>query len=454
MKVENLGRKLSCALLASSMLLGGCGGLGEGILPVSAAILPLGGLEGATTAKAYNCLNTGLSYIITFSNGSRGDFASRATFTSSDETVVKVSNGDLPVPNADGSASGFFYPRGTVLPANSGTGTATITVKYLSFTSAIDVTVATPTNFRIVPASADLAAKSTLDLAVFADLGGVETALDSAVTWAIETPNTAIATINATTGTLTGVAASPTVLVAKPSILGCTNPSLNAQANVTVDTLQSLALSKEFTSGDLVVNTTERLTTTGTLSNGRTQDLSNQVTYTSSHSTDPSVPASSSDAFTTKALIFFSGTVSNLALANRAVTTPAQVTASFIVDSTTTPATTIDSPAIDIRPIDATLESLAITPASRVVQAGAVTQFNAVGTYGGGITQDITRHVGWSSSNTAQAGIQSSTSLLINGQAGLTTTAGSTPTGSTVTITATNAAATVDTTDTAILTIN
>lgn len=455
MKVENLGRKLSCALLASSVLMSGCGGLGEGVLPVSAAILPLGGLSGATTVKAYNCLNTGLSYIVTFSNGSSGDFTSRSTYSSSNEMVAKVSNGDLPVPNADGSASGFFYPRGTVLPANSGTGTATITVQYLSFSNSIDVTVGTPQNFRIVPASADLAAKTTLDLAVFADLGGVETALDSAVTWAIETPDDNIATINTTTGTITGVAANSKVLIAKPSILGCTNPSVSAQANVTVDTLQSLALSKEFTSGDLVVNTTERIIATGTLINGKTQDLSNQVTYTSTHSTDPSVPAASTDAFTTKALIFLSGTVSNLAFAVRAVSAPASVGASFVYPAAPAPAVTpapVVAQTIEIRPIAATLSGIAVTPSTVNVLAGAITQFNAVGNFADGVTQDITRHVAWQSSNTAQASILGSTSTAVNGLAGRTTTAGSAA-GNAVTITATSATITPAATATATLNI-
>lgn len=447
MKVENLARKLSCMFIGvSAVMAAGCGGLGNGVLPVSAVILPLGGLEGAATAKAYNCLNTSLTYIITFSNGARGDFTSRSTYTSSDPTVAKISNGDVLVPGQ----TALFYPRGTIVPANSGIGATRITAKYLSFTTFIDVTVSAPQNFHIEPTSADLAAQSTLDLAVFADLGGVKTPLDSVVTWAIVTPDTTIATINSGTGTLTGVAASPTVLVAKPTLLGCT--SLSTQANVTVDTLNTLALTKEFASGDLVVGTTERLTATGTLVNGKTQDLSNQVVYTSTHPSDP--PAD--PAITTKALTFFSGSLSNLAVAIRAVTTPVQVGASFVYPTATSPAVTpspVVASSIGITPIAATLNSIAITPDTKTVLAGEITQFNATGTYAGGATQDISRHVGWTSSNVGQASIQTSTSTLVNGLAGQATTAGSAA-GKVVTITATNAAATAGTTTTATLTIN
>lgn len=453
MKVEHLVRKLSLVLLGSSVL-AGCGGLGEGVLPVSAAILPLGGLTGAASAKAYKCLNTGVSYILTFSDGSRGDFTLRSTYSSSNPSVAKVSNGDLPIPNADGMDSGFFYPRGTIVPVSTAPAgvPTTITVQYLSFSDTIDVTVDTPQNFRIVPADADLAAKSTLDLALFADLGGVETSLDSVATWAIETPDTTIATINAATGTLTGVKADSKVLVAKPAILGCPSSILNEQANVVVDTLQSLALTKEFASNDLVVATTERITATGTLANGKTQDLSNQVTYTATHTADTT---------SSNALVFFSGLLSNLVIANRAETTPAQINAKFILSAATTSSAEVaisTATPLSVTPVAAVLDSITVTPSTKAVLAGEVTQFNIVGTYDGGArTQDITRHVGWTSSDTVRATVQTTTASLVNGSAGRTATAGSGAGTMPVTITATttNGASTpVTLTSTAALTIN
>ena len=56
----------------------------------------------------------------------------------------------------------------------------------------------------------------------------------------------------------------------------------------------------------------------------------------------------------------------------------------------------------------ATLQSIAVSPATATVQAGSTKQFTATGTYGDGSTQNITSQVTWSSSNTNVATINSS----------------------------------------------
>lgn len=404
MKVDFFARKFLAAILAGSVLTG-CGSLGEGVAPVSATIQPLGGLEGATSTKAFACLNTGLTFILTFSDGSRGDFTARATYSSSNPAVAAISNADIAVPEQAGSV----YSRGVIVP--KAVGTATITARYLTFTRTIDVVVGTAQNFRVFPAGADLAAKSLFDLAVFADLDGLETPLDSQVLWSIVTPNTNVATIDSITGTITGVA-SGSGLTARARIPGC--DGLTADASVTVANLQSLALTREFGSNDkLIVGTTERLIATGTLDNGKTQDLSNQVTYTTGDST---------------AVSFFTGSLSNLALSLKA-STPVQLGASFA-----SPA--VAAPAISITPVAESLNTVTVTPATVDVLAGRMAQFKATGNYASGATQDITRHVGWSSSDTSLAVIQSSVTGLISSVAGQATTS-STGAGKSVTITAT-----------------
>lgn len=397
-------RALSALLVAASLALAGCGGLGEGTLPVSAVIQPFGGLEGAPTTKAYTCLNTALSLFIDFNNGARGDFTSRATFSSSNPAVARVSNRDIAVPEQTNS----FYSSGTIVPVSP--GTATITAQYLSFTESIDVTVTTPTNFKVTPASGDLAVNSRLDLAVTADLDGIETPVDSAVLWSFVTPNTAVATIDPVAGTVAGVAAG-SGLTARARIPGCT---LTADAAIAVANLQSLALTREFGANDrLIVGTSERLIATGSLDNGMTQDLSQQVTYTSSDAT---------------AVALFGSTLPGFGLAIKAVDTPVQIGASFA-----NPA--IAAPAIGILPVADSLSSIAITPATAMVSAGRTSQFRSTGTYASGATQDITRHVTWSSSDTASALVQTTTAFGINSSAGLTSTA-TTAAGKVVTITA------------------
>lgn len=401
---------LPALVMAASVAVAGCSGIGDGTLPVSAVLLPFGGVEGATTSKAFTCINTGISMIIDFSDGARGDFTSRATYTSSNPAVAKVSNRDVEVPEQPNA----FYATGTVIPIAP--GTTTITAQYLTFTRSIDVTVVAPTNFRVVPSEADLAANSRLDLAAFANLDGIDTTLDSLVSWSFVTPNTAVATIDATAGTVTGVTAGGG-LTARARIPGC---GMTADAPVTVANLQSLALSREFGDNDkLVLETTELLKATGTLDNGKTQDLSMQVAYTSSDAT---------------AVTTFTGALVNLAAAIKAVEVPVQISATFA-----NPA--IVAAPISITPIAASLNSIAVTPATVTVAPGGVTQLRSIGTYASGITQDITRHVIWSSSDTAVATVQSATALGLSGASGLTTAmVGSAGRQATITATTTNAA--------------
>ncbi|MES2683992.1 MAG: hypothetical protein V4650_10785 [Pseudomonadota bacterium] len=400
------GNKVRLAAMAAlGVVLAGCGGLGNGVLPVNAVIQPFGGAEGAATSKAFTCINTGLSLLLDFSDGSRGDFSSRATYSSSNPAVARVSNLDIAVPDQ----TNIFYSRGTILPVAE--GTATITVTYLTFTRTIDVTVSNPGNLRITPASGDVAVKALLDFAAVADLDGVETPLDALVQWSIVTPNEAVATISATAGTVTGVAAGS--VTARARVPGC--DILTADAEVAVANLQSLALSREFGDNDkLVVSTTERLIATGTLDNGKTQDLSTQVIYTSSDST---------------AVALVNLGLFNAALALKTVTDPVQISATFSAPVIAT------APAIGIVPVVDALNSIVISPASVDVVAGRQTQLNATGTFASGATQDITRHVSWASGNTTQLGIQSSSSLGLNGLSGLVTTAAAAA-GNAVTVTA------------------
>lgn len=407
MKVLTLAQKMVPALIGLSAVLAGCGGLGNGVLPVSASIQPFGGLVGAPTAKAFTCLTTGLSFFVTFSNGASGNFTSRATYSSSNPGVLQVSNLDIPVP---GQAN-TFYARGTLVPV--ATGTTTITVQYLTFVRTIEMTVAELQNFRVSPASADLAAKSQLDLAVFGDLDGVTTPLDSVVTWSFVTPDTTIANIDSVSGTMTGVAVGK--LTARALIPAC---GKTQDAAVTVATLQSLALSREFGSNsNLIVKTTERLIATGTLDSGKTQDLSTQVSYTSS---------------APDALYFLPGSLLNIAIAAEDKGAAVQVGAKF-------PDPAITAPDIDITPIAASLNTISVTPTSVDVPAGLTTQFNAIGSFTGSssqISQDITRHVAWSSSDLSVVSVQTLLLSSFNGFAGLAATVSSAA-GKTATVTAT-----------------
>jgi len=53
------------------------------------------------------------------------------------------------------------------------------------------------------------------------------------------------------------------------------------------------------------------------------------------------------------------------------------------------------------------LTSIAITPATPTINAGATQQFTATGTYQNNSTQDITTQVNWNSTNTTAVTINS-----------------------------------------------
>lgn len=410
--------------LGGLLALTACGGVGEGTLPVKSTLLPLGGTEGASSTKAYSCLNTSVQLIVEFNNGARGDFTGRASWSSSNPSIVQVSNGDLPVPEQEGRV----YPRGVVVPVAP--GTATIQASYLDFRNSIEVVVTDPTNFRIEPATADLAVGSSLDLAASADLDGVSSPIDALVRWAMVTEDATIATIGSDTGLVTGVAKGGP-LTARARIPGC---SFTAEVPVNVSPLVSLSLSKEFADRDrLVVGTTERITATGTLENGQEQDLSGQVIFSSSDST---------------AIGFLVGTARNLVIAIKSAASPVELGASFGVD----PAK-VTAPVLPITAIDGSLSNVSIDPISSRIAPGGGRQLKALGEYSDGLIQDITRHVVWTSADASTVTVLSSSGT-INVLAGLATASRQAETGDTVEITASNSAATGRTSAVSTLTVD
>ena len=431
MMPSSLRRGFQGLAVASALMLSACGGVGDGIEPVKSSLLPLGGVEGAASTKAYTCLNTSLQLVVTFSNGARGDFSSRAVWRSSNPEFVKVSNADLPVPGQEGS----FYGRGVLIPVAA--GTSTITAKYLDFSSSIQVVVTDPTNVRIIPAEADVAVGALSDLSLSADLDGVAGAIDSLATWSFVTANDSVATIASATGLITGVAEGGP-LSAKASIPGCTASVFsNVTAPVSVSKLDSIALTKEFTDrSQLLVGTTERITATGTLANGKTQDLSGQVTFTSSDSAS---------------ITFLVGSLRNLVFASKEAASPINLGASFTYGPTGS-TTTVTAPTLPITPVAGTLSKVTVSPVTANIAPGATLVLKALGEYSTGVTQEITRHVTWSSADTTLATVQTNSGT-VNPLAGVAQASSTAETGKTVVITAANSNATAQTSATSTLTI-
>lgn len=176
--------------------LAGCGGLGEGNTIEKIEIVPATRLtqvesfEQGDTYLVPQCLRDEVIVLATFTDGSQVNFSRRATWSSSDPSVVQVSNGDIPIvlatnnPADDGS---FYehatvkYTGGTLIPAGTPGQTAVITAKFASLSASMTVEIRKPT-LRIVRVPTDdvtemlapvpVAQDSTQRLAVMVELNG------------------------------------------------------------------------------------------------------------------------------------------------------------------------------------------------------------------------------------------------------------------------------------------
>jgi plastocyanin len=145
-------------------------------------------------------------------------------------------------------------------------------------------------------------------------------------------------------------------------------------------TLSSIAVSPQNPS--IAAGTTEQLTALGTFSDGSTQDLTSQVTWSSS---SPSVAT-------------ISNTAGQQGLASGINPGTSSITAAFGTVSGSTILTV--TPAI--------LQSITVTPSNSSVSIGQTRQFTATGSFNNGTMQDITNLVTWSSGNTSVATVSNS----------------------------------------------
>src|SRR5688572_28649 len=121
----------ACVAAVTVLLLAGCNGVGKGSKPESIEISKIVGSSvvlDEEPAKAYSCLTSRLGLVVTFTNGDRGDFSSRARWTSDNEDVVVVSNRGEPISDKlESDEEDAVYTSGGVLYP-TGLGTTTVNV--------------------------------------------------------------------------------------------------------------------------------------------------------------------------------------------------------------------------------------------------------------------------------------------------------------------------------------
>ncbi|WP_152551566.1 hypothetical protein [Polycyclovorans algicola] len=395
--------------------------VGEGTRPISMTLLD--GNTGQDEIMLNQCFEGSVAAVVEFSNGQAANFLQQGGFprpvelTSSDESVVRVSDGTLEVPLLENQA----YFRGALIPVAP--GTATITARYSTFEEQIEVTVQVPESIEIRPGTQTVARGGFQGFDAFAVLDGVERGVTSLVVWSLEDANgnevdTEQAEISAD-GLFAGREVSGPFTVngrltacATPDLLPPTFEPEDLQAQVSVKEPESLIIERLGAEVDdegmppppVVAGTFQLFRAFATFADpadGR-HDVSQQATF------DVIEPGLGEDEVSTKAVFLASlGTGSLQALSPTDPDNPLQVRARF-GDEEADEELTSNSLPVEI--VEATLEAIRISPDDATVGGGFAENFvdyRVDGDYRledeSVLTLDITRQVTLSSSDTAVA---------------------------------------------------
>jgi uncharacterized protein YjdB len=285
-----------------------------------------------------------------FSDGTSEDITDSVTWSSDNETVATI--------NASGLATGVA----------AGTAGITATLGATSGSANLTVTDATLSSIAVTPANSSVVsglAKQFTATGTYSD--GTSEDITALVTWA--SGDITVATMNANftadSGLATGVAAGTAVITAT---LGATSGSANL--TVTAATLSSIAVTP--TNSSVVSGLAKQFTATGTYSDGTSENITALVTWASGDITVATMNAN----FTAN-----SGLATGIAAGTAVITATLGAT----------------SGSANLTVTDATLSSIAVTPANSSVVSGLTKQFTATGTYSDGTSENITALVTWAS---------------------------------------------------------
>lgn len=300
-----------------------------------------------------------LTATATKSDGSKQDVTKTVTWTSGTPAVATV--------DANGLA--------TTIKA----GTVVFTAKLDTLTATVSVTVTTAVlaTIDVTPALPSIAVGTTQ---AFVATGTYTDATKHVITDQVDwtSSTTAVATISgapATRGVATARAKGTTTITASLS-----GKSGSTTLTVTDATLESITVTPS--SSVIAKNTTVQLKAVGTYTDNSTKDLTADCTWSTSAANV--------------------ATVSNAAGSDGLVSGVAAGTASIVASL----GSVADS--ASVRVTNATLFSIAITPAAATIAAGTDQQFTARGTFSDGSQQDITTLVNWTSTDTTVATIENS----------------------------------------------
>ena len=361
---QNVTSSVTYSSSAAGVAMVNPSGLLKGVAPGGATVTA--SLQGATTTLSVTVTNAVLASIAvtpanpsmpaglsqqltatgTYTDGSTRDLTGVASWTSSDSTTVSVTS------------------AGNATAVKQGSATITATSSGISGATTVTGTAAVATAISVSPTPVTLAAGNTQQFAATATLtDGTQQNVTASAHWSVSDPTKAsISNTSGSNGLLTATAAGNTSAVATIGTVSGSGVVTVTAATLTGLTINPAALTS------IPAGTTKQLSVTAKYSDSSNADVTNQVTWTT---------GSASTAY---------------------------VDASGLLHAVGSGLTTIDAhlQGVDGTAIvsvsNATLTSIALTPASPVLALGQTRQITATGTYSDGSTENITSQVQWSSS--------------------------------------------------------
>ncbi|HTR63122.1 MAG TPA: Ig-like domain-containing protein [Candidatus Binataceae bacterium] len=290
-----------------------------------------------------------------FSDGSTQNLTREVAWTSSVPAVATISN-----------ASGL---QGLVTGISPGATNVTATLSGVAGFTQVTVTAATLTSIGVFPESLTLPSGTSSQLTAIGTFSdGTTLNLTSSVTWSSTNP-AAVTVSNSigSQGQVTGVASGT-------SNVSATLGAVSGSASVTVSSAVLSSITITPANPSVAKGLELQLTAIGTFSDGSSEDLTEEVVWSSSNTTIAEVSSAPGSQ----------GLLSALARGQAVIS--ARLPRSLVVGSTTITVTT------------ATLSSITVEPVSVTVAAGTSEQLNATGVFSDGTSQDLTSVVNWGTS--------------------------------------------------------
>ncbi|HEX4895615.1 MAG TPA: hypothetical protein VFV11_04725 [Solimonas sp.] len=388
-------RILLAGLALASLAACSVGGIGDGNKPESVRVIRVSSLLDTARTESYLCFRDQLQLITDFTNGGASNDTLRARWTSSNPAVLAVSNGDIFIPGS----TELVYQKGTLIPRAESNTPVTITAEFVGLVATYEVSaVRKPTEIRIEPLSQTMAFVTAGSMKAKAVIDGFTLDVTNQAEWSFATEDDDVATIGQFNGAIVskGKVGDLTVQAKFPECPAGSGLEGTRTADLHIRRVAGLSMTREFAAagGELIKDTTEALKVIASfVDSTETQDVSTQLktSYKFSPTTQTSLGV---------------GLVGARNFVNAAANTTGPVTITAEFTETFRPAGATEdsnvktvSNGLDFTVATRTLEGITVTPDTATMNALGTQQFTATGSFdGGAASQDITRHVTWSSS--------------------------------------------------------